>query len=72
MKEQSTERRPHSDIFICVVLTQLNSPSERLMRRNGLVEEPTGIRATSSPSHNGIPEQLVGPPKCITATSIQI
>lgn len=42
MKEQSRERRPHSDIFICVVLTQLNSPSEKLMRRNGLVEEPTG------------------------------
>lgn len=42
MEEQSTERRPHSDIFICVVLTRLNSPSERLMRRNGLVEEPTG------------------------------
>jgi hypothetical protein len=30
--------RPHS--LISVVLTQLNSPSERLMRRNGLVEEP--------------------------------
>lgn len=42
MRKQSTERRPHSDIFICVVLTRLNSPSERLMRRNGLVEEPTG------------------------------
>ena len=42
MEEQSTERRPHSDIFICVVLTRLNSPSERLMRRNGLAEEPTG------------------------------
>lgn len=42
MKEQSTERRPHSDIFICVVLTPQNSPSEKLMRRNGLVEEPTG------------------------------
>lgn len=40
--EQGTERRPHSDIFICVVLTQPNSPSERLMRRNGLVNEPTG------------------------------
>lgn len=42
MEEQSTERRPHSDIFICVVLTRQNSPSEKLMRRNGLVEEPTG------------------------------
>lgn len=42
MKEQSTERKPHSNIFICVVLTWLNSPFERLMRRNGLVEEPTG------------------------------
>lgn len=41
MKRQSTERRPHN-IFICAVLTLLNSPSERLMRRNGLVEEPTG------------------------------
>lgn len=41
-QEQSTARRPHSDIFIYVVLTRLNSPSERLMRKNGLVEEPTG------------------------------
>lgn len=30
------------DIFISVVLTQPDSPSEKLMRRNGLVEEPTG------------------------------
>lgn len=41
-KEQSTERRPHSNIFIYVVLTWLNFPFKRLMRRNGLVEEPTG------------------------------
>lgn len=38
----STGRSPHSDIFMYVVLTWLNSPSERLMRRNGLVKEPTG------------------------------
>lgn len=30
------------DIFISVLLTQPDSPSEKLMRRNGLVEEPTG------------------------------
>lgn len=41
-QEQSAGRSPHSDIFMYVVLTRLNSPSERLMRRNGLVEEPTG------------------------------
>lgn len=37
----STERRPQSNIFIYVVLTWLNSPFKRLMRTNGLVEEPT-------------------------------
>lgn len=41
-KSKSTQRRPHSDVFIGIVLTPLNSPSEKLMRRNGLVEEPTG------------------------------
>lgn len=30
---------PHGDIFISVALTRLHSPSERLMRRNGLAEE---------------------------------
>lgn len=42
IKEQGRDRRPNSNIFICVVLTRLDSPSERLMRRNGLVEEPSG------------------------------
>lgn len=37
------ERRARwGGIFISVVLTQPDSPSEKLMRRNGLVEEPTG------------------------------
>lgn len=35
-------RRRHDDIFISVVLTQPDSPSKKLMRRNGLAEEPPG------------------------------
>lgn len=42
MLEWGNERRPHSDAFMCAVLTRLNSPSERLMRKNGLAQEPTG------------------------------
>lgn len=61
IKEKGSERRPHSNTFICAMLTRLNSPSESLMRKNGLAEEPT--RCIHS-CHHHLNPRLLNPQLC--------